>query len=541
VALRDDKQSAESLVHLLRHANPAVKRAAAEALARCGDEQCAEAIADALAKEPDRFLEHALMYSLFHVAREGQLLQWLDDPRPAVQKAAMLILDQPPRQTLSSAQVLGRLGARDEALRAAALLVLRGHPEWAKDAVAFDVALGASRYSDNEQHRFVGSIVALSSRPQIVQWIGDALERATQASDDAGGKRRLLLLETMQCSGRPKDDDQWTKALRRALATPESHQQAVNVAATLQLPPLDGDLTQISGNSSEPTALRVTALRGIVSRHPNLSDASFDLLSSQLVPGAAPVSRLAAAEIVSRCRLTAAQAIRVLSIIRDDALISPQLMWPILQQSANASSADALLAYIEAAQKRGWRPDEKQLVELLRPLQSSHGPAVESLIAAARRQSVDKQTRLIELQPLVAGGDAARGRELFFGTQVPCSTCHRIGDTGGRVGPDLTKIGAIRSGNDLLESIVFPSSTIAQGFESHMILTTSGETLSGILVEKSADVVVLRDSSGADRSLRSDDIKTLRRELTSLMPEGLDRAMTPQQFRDLLSFLQGLR
>jgi putative heme-binding domain-containing protein len=127
---------------------------------------------------------------------------------------------------------------------------------------------------------------------------------------------------------------------------------------------------------------------------------------------------------------------------------------------------------------------------------------------------------------------------VFFGVKVACSTCHRLGDAGGRIGPDLTRIGAIRSGPDLLESILWPSSTFAQGYEPYTVATVDGRVLSGLIARPDADVVVLRDASGAETRLRRDEVEEVRRSGTSLMPEGLARALTRDEFRDLLAFLR---
>src|SRR5439155_26463326 len=86
------------------------------------------------------------------------------------------------------------------------------------------------------------------------------------------------------------------------------------------------------------------------------------------------------------------------------------------------------------------------------------------------RQSAEQdQMKLARFEPYLNGADAERGRAVFFGGKVACSVCHAVGSEGGKVGPDLTKIGAIRSGRDLLESILLPSSTFAQGYDSYQI------------------------------------------------------------------------
>ena len=78
-----------------------------------------------------------------------------------------------------------------------------------------------------------------------------------------------------------------------------------------------------------------------------------------------------------------------------------------------------------------------------------------------------------------------RGRRLFFGEKVACSSCHTIGTEGGHVGPDLTGIGAIRSGHDLLEAIVFPSASFVPGHEVFNV-DTGNDRLSGVIRSQTA-------------------------------------------------------
>ena len=124
--------------------------------------------------------------------------------------------------------------------------------------------------------------------------------------------------------------------------------------------------------------------------------------------------------------------------------------------------------------RTGWRPDVESLERVLSrfpPAASERVEAVRAASKAGRETPADVRERLAKAEPLLAGGDPAKGRAVFFGTKVACSGCHRIGTEGGRVGPDLTRIGAIRSGRDLLESILFPSSTFAKEFDPYILLT----------------------------------------------------------------------
>jgi len=73
------------------------------------------------------------------------------------------------------------------------------------------------------------------------------------------------------------------------------------------------------------------------------------------------------------------------------------------------------------------------------------------------------------------------------------------------------------------------------------VLTQDGQVVTGLIARQSADAVVLRDAGGNEIQLRRDRIQQMKRAEKSIMPEGLERAMTEQEFRDLLAYLQSLK
>jgi len=196
---------------------------------------------------------------------------------------------------------------------------------------------------------------------------------------------------------------------------------------------------------------------------------------------------------------------------------------------------------LAAAVQDGWRPAETEWQSWFERLPTDARPAVERLRDSLRAQAESNLSRLERYEALLTGGSAARGREIFFGTRVACSACHSIGPRGGKVGPDLTRIGAIRSGRDLLESIIVPSASFAQGYDSYRIATEGAEELTGIIARQSPDAIVLRSVSGAEVQVPRNRIQQITRSTISLMPEGLEQGMTRDEFRDLLSFLQSLK
>ncbi|HEX4591385.1 MAG TPA: hypothetical protein VH120_15730, partial [Gemmataceae bacterium] len=134
-------------------------------------------------------------------------------------------------------------------------------------------------------------------------------------------------------------------------------------------------------------------------------------------------------------------------------------------------------------------------------------------------------------------GDPERGRAVYFAVCMTCQNCHRIGDKGINLGPDLTAIGKTRSREDLLDSILDPSRRIEPQYVSYNVETKSGRHVTGLLVKRDANEVILRDAQNQEVRLRADEIAQLSASRISLMPDGQLRDLTPQQAADLLEFL----
>jgi putative heme-binding domain-containing protein len=129
---------------------------------------------------------------------------------------------------------------------------------------------------------------------------------------------------------------------------------------------------------------------------------------------------------------------------------------------------------------------------------------------------------------------------LYFG-KATCSTCHRVGNEGGVIGPDLTKVGAIRTARDLVESLVVPSATIAQRYETYTVITDAGRVFTGVLARQTPELVVLHDASGAELRIRTDTIDEMEMSKRSIMPETTIKTLVREEVRDLLAFLQSLK
>jgi putative heme-binding domain-containing protein len=138
---------------------------------------------------------------------------------------------------------------------------------------------------------------------------------------------------------------------------------------------------------------------------------------------------------------------------------------------------------------------------------------------------------------LLLPGDAKRGESIFWSAAVNCGKCHKIGERGAAVGPDLSTIARQRTAEDLLTSILEPSRRIEPKFAAYLARTTDGRALTGLLVKRDESEVVLRDGENKEITLAAADIEQMQPARTSLMADGQLAGLTAEQAADLLAYL----
>ncbi|HMO65738.1 MAG TPA: c-type cytochrome, partial [Verrucomicrobiota bacterium] len=170
--------------------------------------------------------------------------------------------------------------------------------------------------------------------------------------------------------------------------------------------------------------------------------------------------------------------------------------------------------------------------------EARRSPALDARLARHRAALADDP--LGEFADVLAGGDAARGRAVFFEkTEVQCSRCHQVKGEGGIVGPALDGIARRLDRRGLLETIVHPNAQIAPGYENVVLTLADGRTLAGTV--KAEDEQKLLLDAGEDGEVTLPRSAITRRERTlSAMPEGLHELMSRRELRDLLEYLAGL-
>jgi putative heme-binding domain-containing protein len=140
----------------------------------------------------------------------------------------------------------------------------------------------------------------------------------------------------------------------------------------------------------------------------------------------------------------------------------------------------------------------------------------------------------------VTKGDPANGEKIYRNKQLGCVLCHAIGGAGGKVGPDMTSLGASTPVADyIVESVLLPNKRVKEGFNSVQIATKDGEDIAGNLVREDNEQVILRDATAKEVSVPKRNIQS-RKMAGSLMPAGLLDFITPQERLDLYAFLSRL-
>jgi putative heme-binding domain-containing protein len=209
-----------------------------------------------------------------------------------------------------------------------------------------------------------------------------------------------------------------------------------------------------------------------------------------------------------------------------ESLLTSRRQWSgQLLAAVDAGTVDAKSLPTATLRKLLLHKDDK-IAALVR----KHWGDVKGETTAQMKKEIERLTGVVG----TGTGSPYVGKKLF---KVRCATCHILHATGGTVGPDLTPFKRDDAGQLLLH-VINPSAEIREGYENQVVVTGDGRTLTGIVVEKDASVVVLRTADGQRVVLPKDDVEEMRVSGVSLMPEGLLQGLSDQEVRDLFAYLR---
>jgi putative heme-binding domain-containing protein len=136
-------------------------------------------------------------------------------------------------------------------------------------------------------------------------------------------------------------------------------------------------------------------------------------------------------------------------------------------------------------------------------------------------------------------GNARRGSALYDSTG--CASCHIVGGRGNGLGPELTRIGALRGAPYLREALIKPAAVHPPGYLVVRAVTNDGAEVRGIRVNEDVFWVIVRDAAGVVHTLEKSRLSKLERQLEATLMPSYEARLSAEQLDDLVAYLSGLR
>lgn len=281
---------------------------------------------------------------------------------------------------------------------------------------------------------------------------------------------------------------------------------------------------RVAGNDGHPVEQRAAAIR-LLARDESRRPAALKLLAQQFQPqvdsglqraaitGLATTADASVPATLLAALPTFPPASRTTAL---EVLLSREAWAYAFTQHAKSNDTVAL----DAAQRtRLLKHSSKRIREL----------AATVFLPTSRAQVVE------QFQPaLKLSGDAMRGRAVF---NRVCVVCHKVGDVGGEVGPDLKSV-AGHPAEKLLANILDPSADIQPGYNAYYCNLTDGTELYGLIASETGTSITFKGADNLSRTVLRKDITGLKSANLSLMPDGLEAGLTPQDLADVIQFLR---
>ncbi len=496
-----------------------------------------------LDKPGDRFLDHAITYAMIQKNRPESIEHGLIKSSPHVRRIVLTALDQMEKNILQSDSVIKELDAADPKLRETAWWIVSRHPEWGP-ALSKYLQTGLARHvaDPKEREQFTQQLAHLSKAPAIQALLAQQLLKG-----DINDASRLTVLQAMARANLKEAPDSWVQALISGLEPgqpPFLLDQAATTLKALRLPKktpeaLQARLLDLGASAKIPAQTRLLAFAAVPGGLGKVDGSVFAFLHAKLT-GEAPDQNSLAAEVLSRATLDASQLQTLALSLKSFGPLDLDRVLDAFAQSRDDKVGNALL---EAFESKELRPALR--ADMVKTRLAKFGPAVvkrsEPLLRALNTDFEKQQERLESILGKIATGDVARGQVVFNNPKNACVVCHSIGYLGGKTGPDLTRIGGIRTQRDLLEAILFPSASFVRSYEPVIVVATSGKQHNGLIKKDNAEELVLVTGPNQEVRIPRAEIDEMLPSKVSIMPAGLEQQLSIQELADLVAFLKNCK
>ena len=534
----------EQLINQLTAADPAEVRRGLEGLTfrQARSPIISQAILGLLAQPADMVLEHALLAAGMTIG--GYDATTLLAAQGPLQQARLLRIVSQTRVKEGDYKdvlqfALDKADATDGALAKNAYLALIKAP--AIDKILPPVLAGWLA-KDMPAHAQVVALEkftsALAGKPGVAHNLTVMLKHGQVSV-------RQAALRAIAAQPGKVNSQEWNESLSAMLADNPSP-LLLDAIARVKNERFDTQLNNIAADTAKPAELRLKALLALSSSGSTLSDPAFKLLTELLVNPTSPGLRMDAAQRLANTKLSDEQWDAYLALLPTTGpLEQAELLVAMAdaQNSKNINLAQAkkiAAAYAKSPMLGTFRPDlvRKAFSFTKREVYEILEPAFDAALAANEA----KQARMETLAVSAAKqGNPTAGRAIYESGRGICIACHKIGNKGNEIGPNLSKIGNIRTERELIESILFPNNNIARDYDLHSFQMTDGSTVLGLIKARAEEGITITEVSGQSRLLPQASITSSTMLTNSLMPAGLDGMLGPQDLLDLVAYLRSLK
>lgn len=529
---------------------PQVRRAAAEVLGRTRSSAAVSHLLDAAGgltvvpgkSLPDRVEEHSIIYALIEINSPEQTRAGLSNQNPFTTRAALIALDQMSASALNVQDVLPLLDSRQAVLEETAHWIVSRRSDWGAELAShYKIKLSQPNLTHAEQLQIQDQLIAHARSADVQKLVADVASNTIGSSDHS----RHIAFEVIRQARLKEVPASWQSVVIQTMNTPGTA-HIVNAALAASRFPfkempaeLKRTLLKTVKAGSLPEPVRLEALAA-VAHGLSLDNSLFEYVRAHLKPSTSPSDRRFAINILNRASLTESQLQALLENLRHASPLDLAQLLVVFEKSASEAVGNGLIfALKESRALTSLAGDQLQRVFAKYP--ETVKAHAHELHAAVNQDATQQSARVEELLPRLTNGDMRRGQAIFNSQAAACASCHAIGYRGGDLGPDLTRIGQIRTERDLLEAILFPSASFVRSYEPIVVETKDGEQYSGILKKDAPDELILGTGPGAEIRLARSEIADARPGKLSVMPQGLEEQLTLEQLADLLAFLKATR
>ena len=534
-----------TLIELLGDSEARVQFFAAQSLGKLDDADAGAALVELLRRNnnSDKYLRHVAAHALYRLNPEGVLMQAESDESAAVRLGALLAYRK--LQSERAAHFLNdadpfivreaALAINDAPINAAmpALAAMLGQGDLDDEALQLRIINARHRLGRPEDAVALAAFAASNDVPRELR--REALSQLSDWTDPFQRDRLVGVYRPLDS----RDAAPAVAALESQLdlllsESPYFVKRAVlRTIRDLKMTAAAPQVRALLASDTENGEVRAEALSVLN----DLDDT--ELLESIKVARASDSPELRLATLPILARLSPNQALPILTAMAENG--APVEMQAAYKAIAQLNHPEAELLLAEGLQRLGVGlvPYLAQ-VELLDSAQASTSPLVQQAYQNLQEKWSASGDPLVSFRGALEGGDGRVGWRLFNQHPVlACTRCHRANGEGGYAGPDLTGIADRMTAEEMLEAIIYPNNSIAEGFDVVAFTLSNGGFEVGTIAEETSETITIYDATGAKKSFGA-NLVTERAAAPSSMPAVFGMVLNRAELRDLMGFMRSL-